>query len=282
MVGYGEGNAAGSDGVSGVGEYLSPLRIRSVDEAVASDAGERRYPRRPLRGGRGGGAAPPRGGAVPGGPDTVAGPIRVGTAPDPDAAHRVGPPSGGPSEGAGMGETGDVGLSGPDALGHRDPEGAIPVGTPAGSKTGGAHHPAPTGGPPPAMACRPARERPVAGSSPPRRAPRLRGTREFPVSQRMGLHRQARVLTGPASAVSKGSHLRGDGRTAAPARWAESPYPPPVAPPTAGRLTGGRSRMHKRVRPDLCGGPGTTRVPTAMVFSAAQTPKPRMPYYDIC
>ncbi len=281
MVGYGEGGAAGPLGSPVLANiYLPYVWDRWTGKERRTQAGGEilvvRYADDLV-----GGQPRQEGGAVPGGPDMAAGPIRVGTAPDPDAAHRVGPPSGGPSEGAGMGETGDVGLSGPDALGHRDPEGAIPVGTPAGSKTGG-HHPAPTGGPPPARACRPVRARPVVGSSPPRRAPRLRGTREFPVSQRMGLHRQARVLTGPASAVSKGSHLRGDGRTAAPARWAESPYPPPVAPPTAGRLTGGRSRMHKRVRPDLCGGPGTTRVPTAMVFSAAQTPKPRMPYYDIC
>ncbi len=39
----------------------------------------------------------------------------------------------------------------------------------------------------------------------------------------------------------------------------------PVARPTAGRLTSGRSRRPERARPDRCGGAGATRVPPAMV-----------------
>ena len=68
-----------------------------------------------------------------------------------------------------------------------------------------------------------------------------------------------------APAVPKGPHVLGCGRSADPALLAARPHSPPVAPPTAGRLTGGRSRMHERARPDRCGRPGATRVPTAIV-----------------
>ena len=66
-----------------------------------------------------------------GSPDATTGPIRFGAAPGPDPADGVGPLGDGESAGPGLGETGDTGLSGPDALWHRDSEGRVSVGAPA-------------------------------------------------------------------------------------------------------------------------------------------------------
>ena len=215
-----------------------------------------------------------RGGAVPGSPDATADPIRFGVAPGPDPAHRVGPLRGGESKETGLGEAGDVRLSGPDALLHGDPEGRVSVGTPARPKAGGAPDPAHPGGAPSAVACRPARERPVAEPSPSGRALLLRGTGQYPVSQRLGLRGQASVSASPAPAVPKGSYHMGAGGAVGSAPLAARPPTPPVVGPTAGRLTGGRSRMHERARPDRCGGPGATRVPTAICPGRVRLPSP--------
>ncbi len=118
-----------------------------------------------------------------------------------------------------------------------------------------------------ALARQPARDSEVAGKGHRRLAQLLRRTRERPLSGAVRAPMQTAAHACPAAKVPTGPHRVGGYQSPHCCPLAQGQHPSSVAEPAACRQDLREEPDANSARPDLCGGTGATRFPTAICYS---------------
>src|SRR5208282_3902040 len=122
--------------IAAAGEYLPPLRLRSLGSSMAQEAGARRCDRGALRRRhRGWIRVQRRGRKVLGGTERTNAEVPTGTAPGEDAAYRVRTPRGGEPKAPRSGQAGDLRFSRLQAHLREDEKGTVSGASANGSQT---------------------------------------------------------------------------------------------------------------------------------------------------